>query len=130
MVFRVVEKPMKSSDINISWGLKSGKKKIPTIPCLSPEGRLEFKHFNVGGNGMQLSSYIEAKNLLKPDESLKYKIEYDRAGLDISLKENYSRNSRGSFSLIAESISCMGEINQNKNGPPNTISNSGSDKII
>jgi outer membrane protein assembly factor BamA len=127
----------------------------------------------VGGNGMHLTSSINADNLFQPAGQLSYQIgikrpyffgiddpkrsmlnfvffntrkllkiptanfgieqpnlEYDRAGLNISLHENYSRNSRGSFSLVAESISCDPETNRIKDGPPNTISNSGSDKVF
>lgn len=67
----------------------------------------------------------------------------DRVGVKTSLTEYYSGESKGTLSLIAESISCLGATGapcisgertthdtRRPPGPPTTLSNSGSDKIF
>ena len=67
----------------------------------------------------------------------------DRAGVKVGLSESYNRNSKGSLSVVMESVSCRddsgapctagqrtGYDGQPQSGPPTTLSDSGNDKLV
>jgi outer membrane protein assembly factor BamA len=67
----------------------------------------------------------------------------DRAGVKVSLAQQYSRNSKGSISLVAQAICCREESGNlcatgqrnnvdghHSSGPPTTLCGSGSDKVV
>ena len=70
----VKERPMKTADVDLSWGLAPNSNGIPLPAEVMPGGSLTFENRNLGGRGNQFSATVTTENFLEPGEDLGFKV--------------------------------------------------------
>lgn len=70
----VKERPMKTADVDLSWGLAPNANGIPLPADKFPGGSLTFENRNLGGQGNQFSASITSENFLQPHDDVGFKV--------------------------------------------------------
>lgn len=70
----VKERPMKTADVDLSWGLAPNAHGIPLPADKFPGGSLTFENRNLGRQGNQFSASITSENFLQPMDDLAVKV--------------------------------------------------------
>lgn len=70
----VKERPMKTADVDLSWGLAPNAHGIPLPADKFPGGSLTFENRNLGRQGNQFSASITSENFLQPSDELAVKV--------------------------------------------------------
>ena len=70
----VKERPMKTADVDLSWGLAPNSNGIPLPADKFPGGSLTFENRNLGGQGNQFSASITSENFLQPNDDVGFKV--------------------------------------------------------
>ena len=70
----VKERPMKTADVDLSWGLAPNSHGIPLPADKFPGGSLTFENRNLGGRGNQFSASITSENFLQPNDDVGFKV--------------------------------------------------------
>lgn len=70
----VKERPMKTADVDLSWGLAPNAHGIPLPADKFPGGSLTFENRNLGGQGNQFSASITSENFLQPNDDVGFKV--------------------------------------------------------
>lgn len=70
----VKERPMKTADVDLSWGLAPNSKGIPVPAEPIPGGTLTFENRNLGKKGNQFSASVATENFLVPQDDINFKV--------------------------------------------------------
>lgn len=70
----VKERPMKTADVDLSWGLAPNDNGIPLPADKFPGGSLTFENRNLGQRGDQFSASITSENFLQPIDDVGFKV--------------------------------------------------------
>ena len=183
----LLEKPIKTTELQLEWGLGPGEKGRPVISSVVPSGEIFAEHKNVDGRGSQISGSLTSSDLLVPTNDIGFKVEYKkpfckgvndpnkttliasafstrkqsvvftpgsgdeevpviyvtRTGARIGLHESHSRNSKANYSFVAQNVQSHDESGAlctngsrrlpngtfKADGPPTTLSDTGSDSL-
>lgn len=79
----VKERPMKTADVDLSWGLAPNSHGIPLPADKFPGGSLTFENRNLGGQGNQFSASITSENFLQPNDDVGFKVSMTSIGTGI-----------------------------------------------
>ena len=66
---RVMEKPIKTTDLQLEWGLAPGETGRPTIASIVPAGEIFVEHKNVDGEGASASGSLTSRCVPSPSPS-------------------------------------------------------------
>lgn len=72
----VKERPMKTADVDLAWGLAPNSNGIPLPADKVPGGSLTFENRNLGKKGNQFSASVTAENFLEPNDDIGFKVDY------------------------------------------------------
>ncbi|DBA96635.1 hypothetical protein WJX77_012422 [Trebouxia sp. C0004] len=72
----VKERPMKTADVDLAWGLAPNSNGIPLPADKMPGGTLTFENRNLGKRGNQFSASVTAENFLEPNDDIGFKVDY------------------------------------------------------
>lgn len=75
---RVMEKPIKTTDLQLEWGLAPGESGRPTIGSIVPAGEIFVEHKNIDGEGASASGSLTSSDLLVPTNDIGFKVEYKK----------------------------------------------------
>lgn len=84
----VKERPMKTADVDLSWGLAPNSHGIPVPADPIPGGSLTFENRNLAKKGNQFSASVTTENFLVPNDDIGVKVRSSRhhvACLNVSL---------------------------------------------
>ena len=81
----VKERPMKTADVDLSWGLAPNSHGIPLPADKFPGGSLTFENRNLGGQGNQFSASITSENFLQPNDDVGFKVSMTSIGICIGV---------------------------------------------
>lgn len=70
----VKERPMKTADVDLSWGLAPNANGIPMPADPIPGGTLSFENRNLGKRGNQFSASVTSENFLVPNDDIGFKV--------------------------------------------------------
>jgi len=70
------ERPMKTAELELEWGIAPNAKGKPAIASLRPGGQVFFEHRNLAGEGRVVSASLSTGDLLSPQDDLGFKAEY------------------------------------------------------
>ena len=70
----VKERPMKTADVDMSWGLAPNQNGIPLPEHPVPGGTLTFENRNVGKKGNQFAASVTSENFLVPNDDIGFKV--------------------------------------------------------
>ena len=70
----VKERPMKTADVDLAWGLAPNSNGIPLPADKVPGGTLTFENRNLGKRGNQFSASVTAENFLEPNDDIGFKV--------------------------------------------------------
>ena len=70
----VKERPMKTADVDLSWGLAPNSNGVPLPADKFPGGSLTFENRNLGRRGDQFSASITSENFLQPIDDVGFKV--------------------------------------------------------
>lgn len=71
----VKERPMKTADVDLAWGLAPNSNGIPLPADKVPGGSLTFENRNLGKKGNQFSASVTAENFLEPNDDIGFKVD-------------------------------------------------------
>ncbi|KAK3264374.1 Protein toc75-3, chloroplastic [Cymbomonas tetramitiformis] len=70
------ERPLKTAEVELEWGIAPGDKGRPDLVNIRPGGSVFFENRNLDGEGRQLYGSVSTSNFFSPNEDLGFKIEY------------------------------------------------------
>ena len=70
------ERPVKTAEMELEWGISPGPKGKPDLTSLTPGGSAYIEHRNLDGDGTSLSASLSTTNFLAPQDDLGFRIEY------------------------------------------------------
>jgi len=72
------ERPLKTAEAELEWGIAPGEGGRPDLVSLIPGGSVFMEHRNLDGQARQLSASVSTSNFLAPADDLGVKVEYTR----------------------------------------------------
>lgn len=72
------ERPLKTAEVELEWGIAPGEGGRPDLVSLTPGGSVFFEHRNLEKEGRQLYGSVSTANFLNPADDLGFKVEYIR----------------------------------------------------
>ena len=93
----VKERPMKTADVDLSWGLAPNAHGIPLPADKFPGGSLTFENRNLGRQGNQFSASITSENFLQPNDDVGFKVILHTPGSGIQMVTITLVNTDGGF---------------------------------
>jgi outer membrane protein assembly factor BamA len=101
---RVMEKPIKTTDLQLEWGLAPGESGRPTIGSVVPAGEIFVEHKNVDGDGASASGSLTSSDLLMPTNDIGFKVEYKKPYIFGMADENKAALVASAFNTRKQSV--------------------------
>ena len=100
----VMEKPIKTTDLQLEWGLAPGESGRPTISSVVPAGEIFVEHKNVDGEGASASGSLTSSDLLVPTNDIGFKVEYKKPYIFGTSDENKTSLVASAFNTRKQSV--------------------------
>ena len=70
----VKERPMKTADVELTWGLAPNANGVPMPAAKCPGGTLSFENRNLHKKGEQFAASVTSENFLQPNDDVGFKV--------------------------------------------------------
>ncbi|KAL0049777.1 hypothetical protein WJX82_009734 [Trebouxia sp. C0006] len=134
----VKERPMKTADVDLAWGLAPNSNGIPLPADKMPGGTLTFENRNLGKRGNQFSASVTAENFLEPNDDIGFKVDYrqpyvrgtsDKFKTALEGTAFNNRKTSGVFNSGGDDVPVVWVDRAAMDGPPTTHSSKGKDRV-